>query len=670
MLTKLTPTKQSINSNQKKRDYPYITPSSSIFMVLINDRKAYIPVSSCIINFIVQTSDLNSSEKLFYLLVTIYAKLNYSINCKRTAEKSGKEWGRLLNRSEQHIFQMQKKLESLGYFLILREKDADNQNEKNIITPTLPDKIFDELIKEPNRAHLELTSFCEEEEYKLSYLDNSKMFIKLNLSMFHMVLQNNSLSSLQKLIWVYFFYRSYIAYNNKNGNGTRDFITNYQEISTIFACNESTISVAVNRLEAYGFITKKQFRIKDQTKFSRRKKKSCWEICALLPEQQMKELLQQKDRQNLSPLTLDDCRLYDSSWTTNKNTSYYMAQSKCSYFYSAKPSQPIEFAKSEQAINYNNFNGNSCNLNNSYVIEADSYETMQYNNKNNILDIKNNVTDREIGYTNSSMFKASDVNVFSEKELLVSDDELSKGLNIAARFEAETFLKPQKNLANLEEVIKQVDGTFTTGEHWLVTKTAFTLHQKLQTEVLSKYGLKYDDDVVTKLKEQLFTPVEERLISLWESFSDVPDKSQQEEFLIRKSWLLRLIPNYSVRLKNNQMTQHAPIVKDPSLDLTIPDLPGDKADKAKKFAKKLLTNKLAKGYSSSLSIDDLAKELIYHAANWIPARLNCKSREEQIDAALSVAWKAIEKGIWQCPYRLLNMQIQQRELESVSWKSL
>lgn len=606
---------------------------ASIDMVYIKDRKPYLAISTGLVNHILFEDSLSYLEKLYYLLTDFYSNMNQSKSVRST-EKSAKEWATLLSCSEEWIFRMQKKLEKLNYFQIIREKDEDNQNEKNIITPTLPDHIFYELAHENNRFNPEKIRSLEETraDYKRSFLDDSKMFIMFNLKMIKLLLSDYKLTSLQKLIWIYFFSRSHKSYIDNYGDGTRNFITTYKEIAAAFSCKENTVSTAINNLFQLGYISKKQFRVKDQGKLGRRKKKSCWEIAALFPQEKIDLLFKQPDRQNLAALSLEDLKLYGIR-------------------------QPISTQENSYLVDYHDRS-------------AIYHETAQYNNKNNILNIKNNVLDLSQKTKKSNASSQRSNSVFSEKQLLVSNDELALGLDIAARFEAETFLKPEENLANLEEVIKEVDGTFTTEEHWLVTKTAFTLHQKLQTAVLAQYGVEYDDGVVTKLKEQLFTMAEERLISLWESFSDAPDQAEQEEFLIRKSWLLRLLPNCSLKLKNNHSIQYAPIIKDPSLCLTIPDLPGDKADKAKKFAKKLLTKKLAKGYSAGLSIDDLAKELIYHAANWIPAKLNCKTREEQIDAALSFAWKAVEQGIWQCPYRLLNMQIQQRELESIRWKSL
>ena len=88
------------------------------------------------------------------------------------------------------------------------------------------------------------------------------------------LLADDLLSSLQKLIWLHFFCRSHIAYTDSDGEGTRNFITTYQEIAKLFSCQESTVSIAVNKLEDLGYISKKQFRIKKETAVGRRKKKS------------------------------------------------------------------------------------------------------------------------------------------------------------------------------------------------------------------------------------------------------------------------------------------------------------------------------------------------------------------------------------------------------------
>ncbi|NBY34998.1 MAG: hypothetical protein EBQ62_01655 [Alphaproteobacteria bacterium] len=81
----------------------------------------------------------------------------------------------------------------------------------------------------------------------------------------------------------------------------------------------------------------------------------------------------------------------------------------------------------------------------------------------------------------------------------------------------------------------------------------------------------------------------------------------------------------------------------------LKELSKAKADKARKFAYSLLSKKLAKGYAASLSKGELAKQLIHHAATWKPTKLGSISREQEIDTALSVAWKSIIAGTWQPP---------------------
>jgi len=610
--------------------------SNSVSMVLISDRKAYTPITTCVINHVFEFYGLNNLEKLFYLLTDHYANLNGSINKGyRETEKSARQWSKLLNCSEEYVFKMQKKLEEAGYFHIIREIDEDNQNEKNIIVPTLPDNVFDELSKEPNRKgseHLVLIK-TDNPDYKRKYLDASKMFINFNLQMVKLLLIDNNLTSLQKLIWLHAFCRSYTAYIDSEGEGTRNFITTYQELAMIFNCSEKTISTAINNLSKHGYLSKIQIYIKEKTSLGRRKKKSCWELAALFPQEQMEILLKQPDRQNLAPLNQDDLRLYGLD-SPNNHT-------------------------------------NVSNLYNSSVGLGGSSDSSEYNNKYNILNTKNNVT--EISDTTNIISAQNDFNVFIENKLIISTDELALGLNLAAKFEEKAFLKTieANKLENLEETIKQADLTLTSEEHWLVTKTAFTLYQKLQTEIQSQYGGTNNDDLlVIKLKETLFTPTEQRLVELWESFSDLPQIAEREEFLLRKSWLLKLLPNTSgVNLNPDQRQPLKPIIKPQELPLNKSNLPGDKADKAKKFAKKLRAKGLANGYAANISTDDLAREFIYHAENWVPERLHCKTREEQIDAALSFAWKAAEQGKWKCPYELLNMQIIQREYEAAGWKN-
>ncbi len=605
-------------------------------LIYCENRKPYITLTNSLFCHIVNKASLNNLEKLYYLLTDLYAHLSKQIKGLREAEKSGREWAKLLGCSEEWVFQMQKKLEASDYFHIIREKDEDNQNEKNIIIPTLPDEIFIELSKEPNRFGQEHVMYTEDshEGSKRSFLDNSKLFIKVNLQMIKLLLSDPALSSLQKLVWLYCFNRSYISYTDSYGDGTRNFITTYQELAAIFSCKENTISTAMNNLSLLGYINKKQFRIEESGKTTRRKKKSCWEIVALFPQDKMKILLQQPDRQNLAPLNLDDLRLYnlytqDSLATTNSST----------------------------VSNSNYYHDRS----------AVYHDNQQFNNKNNIINIKN--IDPET--TKDSFFSANRKvnNVFYEQNLKSSPEEIALGLQISENFNAKVFELAKHT--DYPQAIKQADATLTNPEHWVVTKAAYTLQQRLTETVQSQEWatLKFNDSKITQLQETMFTAAEQNLIELWNDFSNITkNKLEKEEFLLRQSWILKLLPTSSAVTMASMDLSSQPNITPIENNIEIPVLPGDKEDKARKFAYALQKRNLAKGYAADISTEELALEFIHHASTWYPEKIDCKTREEQIDAALSFAWKAAEQGKWKCPYQWLNTQIYQREKEATQWK--
>jgi len=597
--------------------------------IYCDDRKPYIILPNNLLYRLISNKDLSHLEKAFYLITDLYANLRRRTQGFRETEKSAKEWAALLGCSEEWVFKMQKKLESLGFFYIIREKDEDNQNEKNIIIPTLPDALFHELAQEPNRIGQEHLSFSptDHEGCKRSFLDDSKMFITFNLKMIKLLLSDHNLTALQKLIWIYFFSRSHCSYTDSYGDGTRNFITTYKEIAALFFCKENTVSTAINSLFQLGYITKRQFRIKGSEKIGRRKKKSCWEISALFPQNQMEILLKQPDRQNLAPLTLDDFRLYD----INK-----------------------QITKQQQTDSY---------LVDYHDRSAISHSTKQFNNKNNILNTKNidqtETANNQTNITNNN----NNINVFCQQNLIASSTEIAEGLQITEKFNADVSKLAENT--DYPQAIKQVDLALTNQEHWLATKTAYTL-QLMFNDACKSAGININhyDLTTIKLKEAKFNQTEQILIDLWHEFTNMPiGKLEQEEFLLRRSWLLKLLPTQPITKSSiPELSKVATEHND------LPSLPGDKEDKARKFAYALQKRKLAKGYAAEIKPEELASEFIHHAATWHPERLNCKTKEEQIDAALSFAWKAAEQGKWKCPYQWLNAQIAQREKVATLWK--
>lgn len=96
-------------------------------------------------------------------------------------------------------------------------------------------------------------------------------------------------------------------------------------------------------------------------------------------------------------------------------------------------------------------------------------------------------------------------------------------------------------------------------------------------------------------------------------------------------------------------------------------IPKNKADKARKYAYALISKKLAKGYAASLNKHELAKQLIFHIATWKPTQLGELNKNQEIDTALSVAWKAIIAGTWQIPLGYAKAQI--LNYEFISYKN-
>jgi hypothetical protein len=137
-----------------------------------------------------------------------------------------------------------------------------------------------------------------------------------------------------------------------------------------------------------------------------------------------------------------------------------------------------------------------------------------------------------------------------------------------------------------------------------------------------------------------------------------------------------LFSNFLKRFKNEDSIENASskkkgVIEDKEFNIhselirkKLKVLPKDKADKARKFAYSLVSKGLANGYAASLSKHELAKQIIHHAATWKPTKLGSVSREKEIDAALSVAWKKIVGGTWQVPLELAKAEILQYEFNA------
>lgn len=274
--------------------YPKISKvaCSNAQMLALTKTRSYCAIASNVVEHIITNTELKESERLYYVLADLYASYERAKNGTRSITIPGVVWEKRLNISEEYIFVLQKSLEAKGYFQITRNK-IDNQNEINVITPTMPLAVFEALKKATNR-HNAQDNTCEQQPR--IFLDDTKMFVKFNTKQIEALIQNESLSPLQKLIWILLYMRSTCSY--QLCGDWRSTITQ-AELCDLFKCSQSTASKALTSLEEHGFIAKHQSKLNDDSTNSNRRKKSVWFIEALFPQNSMHTLLQQKVRANI-----------------------------------------------------------------------------------------------------------------------------------------------------------------------------------------------------------------------------------------------------------------------------------------------------------------------------------------------------------------------------------
>ncbi|MFU7501509.1 MAG: hypothetical protein ACJBCI_07715, partial [Candidatus Tisiphia sp.] len=334
---------------------------------------------------------------------------------QRCITLSAKQWAEKLDCSVAEIFAIQQILEQKGYFEIYRSKTKDGKNKKNTITPTLPDSIFNSLVKTPNRFNIgtystdtSLYSNCTSAAYlpnlenKRAYLDRTKMFIKLNYDLLLLITSSNYLTKLAKVLWLDFYsigYRYYLKHRDCDNNTTKpnqyhaknteelskmlmytsdniktdDYVnyvaplnsysltTTYKELQDKYSCSKSVISKTLKELETKGFITRQRFFVKNDDEDDNLHDKSVWRITVTLPNMIQQHLQNEvKDRAkpaSRSVVSNSDPYISNSSQYNNK---YFISNTKDldnidsekSFFVKTNVSSPKNL--SELSVSYKN----------------------------------------------------------------------------------------------------------------------------------------------------------------------------------------------------------------------------------------------------------------------------------------------------------------------------
>ena len=275
-------------------------PVPLLFFTLL-ETKSYIPIPNCVYEHIKTTTELTHNEKLFYILADSLACIkSQNARQQRSVSLSSSSWAKKLVYSKSEIFSMQKSLEEKGYFVIVRDKSKFGKNQRNIIIPTLPDRVFTSLAETPDRFSLKarhkIVTDGNTYTTKRDYLDKGKPFIRLNYQLLLLIVSDASLSSFAKVVWLDFYAKAYKSYMKRKGqsrgasDNRRDdqnipfsFFSTYKELETLYSCSKSSLSKAIKELGQGGFLHKVHTYVKNDNLDDNLHDKSLWHFTLTVP---------------------------------------------------------------------------------------------------------------------------------------------------------------------------------------------------------------------------------------------------------------------------------------------------------------------------------------------------------------------------------------------------
>jgi hypothetical protein len=503
---------------------------------------------------------------------------------------------------------MQKSLEQKGYFIINKDFDHIGRNKRNLITPTLPPPVFNNLNEKfPDRVGNH-HPYDPLSECKRSYLDRTKLFIKLNYNLLKIITANRYLNPMQKILWLSFYsrcYKNHMLQAKEDFNVDKynydyssfSFISSYKEIAEQHSCNTKHLSKSLKSLEDLGFIKTQNIYVRKKSsdnadnKIQERQDESLWKITVSLPEYCISELEKVKDRSNL---ILSDIKATADTETFRPNL----------------------------IVNCLILGGIKFDLN---TEQSDFFKSL--------ITCDSNDNGSDINYKDSVAPIAPIPHTLSDESYT---DSITEELSINDGGGGENKLEEFSRI-NDSKFLPEVPETLTT------SSSLETIGKKEDKD----NGIEFDP---TFAKSRLLLNKDFLL-----KIKDIKSNLRAKPKVIFNNFLKKFkiednIDNTpSNKQKANNYKNHKFNICSELIRNKLKELSKNKSDKARKFAYSLLSKKLAKGYAASLSKGELAKQLIHHAATWKPTKLGAISREQEIDTALSVAWKSIIAGTWQPP---------------------
>ena len=289
----------------------------------ITETKSYTPITGCVLEHILTITNLTNCEKLYYLLADSLALISKNKGYSRYCALPSEDWAEYLGCSRSLVFNMQKSLVKKGYFIINKDFDEIGRNNRNLITPTLPTSVFNHLNEKFFDRAGDHTPYNRFVECKRSYLDRTKLFIKLNYNLLKIITSNEYLNPKGKMMWLSFYtrcYKNYMLQDKEdfnvgkytyNDDSTFSFISSYRELADLHSCNTKHLSKSIRVLKELGFIKTQNIYIRkkcnnDDHTVQARQDQSLWKITLSLPDECISELEKVKDRSNLKLKNIKD----------------------------------------------------------------------------------------------------------------------------------------------------------------------------------------------------------------------------------------------------------------------------------------------------------------------------------------------------------------------------
>ena len=592
----------------------------------ITETKSYTPITGCVLEHVLTTTNLTNCEKLYYLLADSLSLISKNKGYGRFCALPSEDWAEYLGCSRSLVFTMQRSLVKKGYFIINKDFDEIGRNNRNLITPTLPISVFNQLNEKFLDRVGDHAPYNRFVECKRSYLDKTKLFIKLNYNLLKIISSNKYTNPKQKIMWLGFYtrcYKNYMLQGREDFNvgkysysedSSFSFISSYRELADMNSCNTKHLSKSIRALEELGFIktqniyVRKRYSDNADCRVQERQDQSLWKITLSLPDECISELEKVKNRSNLK---VKDIK---AEVATIENTLDPKLIEDCLIL------GGIKF----------NLNLEQSSLLKSIIVDDNDDDCSGVINCNGNIDAISplpHAAPCDKSYIDSVM---EELNIETTWKV---EDKLEKSFRVDdSKFlsDAPETLSTSSSLEELDEKIEKNDGV-KSDPH------------------VAKSGLLLNKDLILKIKD-LKSNLGATPKVLFNNFLKRFSKDEFDENVDSKKDDIA---------KDREFNIHSELIRE-----KLKILPKDKADKARKFAYSLVSKGLAKGYAASLSKHELAKQIIHHAATWKPTKLGCVSREKEIDAALSVAWKKIISGTWQVPLELAKAKILQYEFNA------